>query len=390
MSGKLSFAKSTEKDGVTPQALYIDTGATGNIAEDLKKRGCKRLLILSNKSTFEYRSVDNVIKKYNDAGLRTFKYQRRNIVADSRDIEGALKTYKEYNCDTIVVIGDMHDISVAKMTAVSATNPNKPSAFAGIGSIKYDIGTLVAVKIDSAASASTPEASFFDFETGKWITCVSQIMMPQIVVIDSEMMRRVNDDMIRFSALDALCIAIEAYLSPYASDNPEYRANAEIGMYKIFGRLNNLVADTTDGYLLTKVSMGGFYAGLSATKLGFGYTHFIMHELQDRFGCEYGAGMGRILVAVLRELLEFVSEDLAECAKRQQLCNTSLDTISAAQMFIESVSDIFKKNMPDNDLPFLNREDCANIAESVRKSLVELGYKPRLSADRIASLLMMM
>ena len=119
MSGKLTFIKSTEKDGITPQALYMGAGAAGNIAEVLKERGSKRLLILSNKNTLEYRSVENVINKYNEAGLRTFKYQRRNIVADSRDIEGALRTYKEYNCDTIIVSRYPSILSAARLSSLS-------------------------------------------------------------------------------------------------------------------------------------------------------------------------------------------------------------------------------------------------------------------------------
>ena len=98
MSSKQNFIKTTQRDGVTPQTLYIDAGSAGTMAEVLKDKGTKRVLILSNKATLDYRPVEAMIKKYNDSGIRTFIYQRRNIVADSRDIEGALDTYKEYDC----------------------------------------------------------------------------------------------------------------------------------------------------------------------------------------------------------------------------------------------------------------------------------------------------
>ena len=387
MSGRLTFIKSTEKDGITPQTLYIGTGAAADMAGILKERGSKRLLILSNKNTLEYRSVDRLLTHYNEEGLRTFKYQRRNIVADSRDIEGALGTYKEFNCDTIVVIGNRYDIAVGKLTAVSATNPGKPASFEGVGNVRYDIKTLVVIKVDNSPASSTPESSFYNHETGTWVTCFSQIMMPQIVVIDSDMMMRNNVEMVGFSALNGLCVAIEAYLSPLAPMYPQYKANAAVAIYKIFGRLNNLMADNIDGYLQTKVSMGGFYAGLAASRLGFGYSFFIMHAMQNKYNCEYGAGMGKILVGILRELLEFSAEPMAELSRSQHFCTTSLDTISAAQSFIESVSDIYDKNMQNTEIPHMTPEDMRKIAEDTRRSMTEMGFNPRISADRIYDLL---
>ena len=65
MSSKQNFIKTTQRDGVTPQTLYIDAGSAGTMAEVLKEKGTKRVLILSNKATLDYRPVEAMIKKYN-------------------------------------------------------------------------------------------------------------------------------------------------------------------------------------------------------------------------------------------------------------------------------------------------------------------------------------
>ena len=389
MGGKKNFVKSIKKDGVTPQTLYIDSGSAGRIGEVLKERGSKRLLILSNKSTLEYRSVEAVIKEYNEAGLRTFSYMRRNIVPDSRDIDGALQTYREYNCDTIIVIGTVNDITVGKLTAVAVTNPGKYTSFAGIGNIKYDIKTLVAILVDNSASASTPEGSFYDHETSRWYSCVSQILLPHIVVIDSDLLIRNNNVSTALPALNALCIAIEGYLSPLASSNPEYKADALVAIYKILGRLDSLVADNIDAYLQTKIAIGSFYAGLSATRLGFGYTYFILRKMQERFSCNYGTAMGSILVGVLREMLEFKAEEMADLARFMHFCTPSLDTISAAQSFIESVDDIFKKNQPSFEVPMMTPEDRSIIASETRRAMIEMGFEPKITSERLENILRM-
>jgi len=384
---KTNFIKSTDRDGVTPQTLFIDSGSAGEISALLRERGSKRLLILSNKSTLEFRTVELLLKKYNDDGFRTFSYQRRNIVADSRDIEGALLTYREYNCDTIIAIGSTEDLFVGKLTAVAATNPGKYTSFAGVGNVKYDIKTLVAIPTDNNPYPSTPDASFFDHETSTWNTCISQIMIPHIVVIDSNMMMRNTNDTMALPALNALCMAIEAYLSPLASNHPTYKADATVAIYKILGRLDSLVADNIDLYLQSKVAVGGFYAGLSTTRLGFGYTYFILHKMQEKYDCPYGTAMGHILVGVLRELLEFNAEEMAELARMMHFCTPSLDTINAARSFIESVNDIYEKNSPKIDTPMMTPEDRRVIAESVRRSLIDMGFTPRISADKLEFLL---
>ena len=113
----------------------------------------------------------------------------------------------------------------------------------------------------------------------------------------------------------------------------------------------------------------------------------MMHKMQERLGCEYGTAMGKILVAILKELLEFNAEDMARISRSQHFSTSSLDTLSAAQTFIESVSDIYKKNSPNE--PFLNisPDDCVKIADDTRKALSELGFTPRISADRLVSIL---
>ena len=86
-------------------------------------------------------------------------------------------------------------------------------------------------------------------------------------------------------------------------------------------------------------------------------------------------------------MLEFSAPEMAEIARSQHFCTPSLDTISAAQTFIETVGDIYSKNLHDEVLPYMSPDDRQKIAESVRKMMTDMGYQPRIPTDRLTGVL---
>ena len=149
-----TIEKAFRKEGSTPQSLYVDAGAAFRIVGELRKRDTRRILIVSSFNLLKRTNIAELIKFYEEQDFKVHVFQRSNSYANSADINDGLAMFKEFICDTVIGIGDRQDIDVAKMIAVTATNPDEPEKFAGFGKIKNNIKTLVAVMTDCTAAVS--------------------------------------------------------------------------------------------------------------------------------------------------------------------------------------------------------------------------------------------
>ena len=382
-----TIEKAFKKEGSTPQSLYIDAGAAFRIIDELRQRNTKRILIVSSFNLLKRTNIAELIRFYEEQKFRIFVYQRNNSYADSADINDGLAMFLEFNCDTVIGIGDRQDIDVAKMIAVTATNPDEPEKFAGFGKIKNNIKTLVAVMTDCTAAVSSPDSDFISRDTGKWNTVLSNYIVPHIAVIDPDLMLRNSADNIAISALTALGIAVEAYTSPLSVNYPEYMANSMIAVTKIINNLDKLIADPTDAYLHMVVGTGGFYAGLATQKAGFGYAYIIRHKFMEFFDCEYGTGLGKILPRVLQARLDSCTSSLAELSRQNHFCTHSLDDLSAAQSFIEALENLYSKHLSKQVMPAISQDTAEKIALSTAREIASFGFPQDIDPGRLTNII---
>lgn len=364
---KVSYTRITDVD---PQSLYLEDDARLHLVEELKSLKTRRILVVCDNSARRLRPFDELLECFAEGGFRVFIYcQTGNILVD-RDIEGGIKIYKEYNCDTIVVIGGTSEIDCAKLIAASVSNPGKTlDMLAGTNQLSYDIPAICSIMTENCASSTTASAEYLDTETNQWKTVLSGYLIPHMVVIDTDFSDRVAKEITINSALTSLCIAIEAYISPLAEQFTEYRVSALIACSIIFKNLEKYYNNSNDEFLRKQIAVGGFYAGLSARKTGIGYAHIIMHVLINHYGIAHGTGFTRILALVLQAQLgdEGICSALAEIAKTSHFCSQNLDDRSAAESLISNFTRICNKCASDENPLNIDKANIEAIVANVER-----------------------
>lgn len=370
MARNKRFVKYAKHSNVDSQSLYIDEDARLRLVDELKERGSRRILVVCDNSIRRLHPFDELIDVLNSEGFRTFVYcQPGNILMD-RDIEGGLKIYGEYNCDTVIAIGGTSEIDCGKLIAACVTNPVKSlSQFVGIDKINNEIPLLCTILTENCASSSTASAEFFDNTAGKWMTVISGCLVPHVVIIDTDFSERVALDNAVSSALSSLCITIEAYTSPVAGDFPEYRASAVIASMILFKNIEKFWNNTTDTFLRKQIAVGGFYAGLSTRKTGIGYAHIIMHTILSRYNVVHGTGLTRILLLVLQEQMADpkICEGLAKLAKAAHFCSMNLANDRAAESLINNLKRLYTKVSGEKEEPLVHAEDIDSLVSEVER-----------------------
>lgn len=381
----ITYAQSLQYE---PQSLYLEGGQAGRICVELKELGSKRILIISKSSNLTGKNIADFIHKLEEAEFRIFNYNIKFNYSSSSDIIGALNEYLGYNCDTIVVLGGAEEVFCAKMVSAMAVNNMKdPVEAEGYGKIKKDISLLCCVSMDNSTAISSNIAEFRDEKSGRWVTVMSEYLVPQIVVIDTDIAMRTVSRISLASAFDSLAMGIECCLSPAAAFNPAYKACAKNAICLVTDNILDMKNNLDDGFLRKKIAVAGIYAGMAVRYMGLGYSHLTVHSLKSMFGPDHGKYYCRVLAMYLKESFEFVKPELAliyndlvknEVRPGMPVMSGSPEahfTVdSSAQAFLELMDKLYEAAIPDDvPLPEIPAGEIKGVCESIKSQAAEFG-----------------
>ncbi|MBQ1894784.1 MAG: iron-containing alcohol dehydrogenase [Clostridiales bacterium] len=383
------YIKYARKNETEPQSIYLESGSAYKVVDELKRLGTRRILLICDKYVRRYKNFEDLTAAYAEAGFRLFYYYRNGHTVSDLDIREGLRVYNEFNCDTIVTAGGAEDINCGKLVAASAINPVKhPTEFEGVDKLKRDISVLCCIVTDNSEACSSSIAEFRDTASGRWITCVSSFLVPQIAVIDTDFSIRTEPAICESTALQSLASAIEAYLSPMAGVTPQYKADALNSCINIFDNVEKMSNNPSDTYLRRICSVGGMYAGLAMRKTGLGEAHILMHCLASKYRTDHAAGLNRIFPRFLRaQIATHPTGDYASLAKELHMCTLNLDDRDAAQVLADRVDRLFSRYRDIAEIPVITEADAKKIAAEADKEASVFGITGQLPQEEMAKIL---
>lgn len=385
VSNYITYARDLEYE---PQSLYLECGQAARICVELKTLGTKRILIMSKASNLTGKNVTDFISKFEEAGFRIFNYNIKYNYSSSADITAALNDYRGYNCDTIIVFGGGEEIFCAKMVSAMAINNMKdPVEAEGYGKIKKDISVLCCVGMDNSTAISSNIAEFRDENTGRWVTVMSEYLVPQIVVIDTDIAMKTITQVSLCSAFDSFAMGLECCLSPASDGAPAYRACAINAVSLVADNILDMKDNPDDGYLRKKIAIAGVYAGMAVRATGFGYAHLTTHTLKTLLGPDHGKYYFRILAKFLERSLTYSGPRLAQVYDklvRDEIrpgypgLNGTLEPHytmeSSSRAFVETMNRLYEAAVPnDQPLPQIPGSEVKSISDSLRSQAAEFG-----------------
>ena len=370
MAKKGSYIEYSSKAVFEPQQIFSGSGASKELPSDLKEKGTRRVLIICSKAVLRYKAYEELTSGLASEDIRFFIYEKEDTLLKQSEAEACAKMFKEYNCGTVIAIGGTSVIDCGKLTIAlnGSNNPKNAVELTGDGKIKRGKGKLCCIVTDAGASAATPFAEFLSDNGGKWMMVRSSLIVPDMVVIDTDFSMRTDHNKAIDSALTAFCEAIEAYISPVSSYNPLYRADAVNACVTVYSNIASVKAAQEDAYIRYKLTAGGLCAGLSLRMTGIGYSHLAVHSMIERYGDIHGALYLRILRCLLEAESALLYKDLAALARYLNICTKNADDKSAAQTFIDALDLMWRKYSENVTVPKISKSDALSIAEEVKKA----------------------
>lgn len=316
---------------------FFGRGSIGLLPAELKKRGMKRGLIVTDRFLYERGAGDRVGACLLSAGV---EYAIFYLVEPNPALEvvnACLEAARALKVDLLVAVGGGSAIDTAKAVSIVMANGGSVEDYEGVDRSKVPGIPIVAV--NTTAGTGSEVTSFYivtNQARHSKMCMVDPNCMVSIAVNDVDFMVSMPKGLTASTGMDAMTHAIEAAVANRATpftDKDALWAMEVIGEY-----LPKAVADGNGEKAREMMAYAEYSAGMAFSNAGLGMVHAMAHSLGGRMNLPHG-----ICNAVLLPFVMEFNGSRPESAQRYKKVAKGLklpgaDRMNGEQAVKESVS----------------------------------------------------
>ena len=208
-------------------------------------------------------------------------------------IERGISLLSDKNCDVVVALGGGSSIDAAKAIVFMARKIELAQNPESTKKIK-----LIALPTTSGTGSEVTQfAVVTDSKTGVKIPLIDESLMPDIAILDPELVKSAPPFITADTGMDVITHAIEAYVSETASDCSD--CLAEKAMELAFEYLPKAYRNGYDIKARDKMHRASCLAGMAFSLVNLGLNHGIAHALGAIFHIPHGRANALVLPHVI-------------------------------------------------------------------------------------------
>ncbi len=286
------------------ETSYFGEGARKVLPEEIKKRGYKKVLVVTDESLYNA-GISTKITDLLEAN--NIEYTLYHDIKPNPTVENVLdgvEVCKQSKSDLIVAVGGGSSIDTAKGISIIMTNPDRIDVVSlnGLSNTKNKGLPLIAIPT-TAGTAAEVTINYVITDTKKEIkmVCVDEHDIPIISIVDSELMVSMPKSVASSTGMDALTHAIEGYITK--SRNVMSQMFSMKAIQLIYDNLSKAVNEKSVE-AINNVALGQYIAGMAFSNVGLGIVHSMAHQL----GAVYDTPHGLANAILLPTVMEFNGE----------------------------------------------------------------------------------
>ena len=216
------------------------------------------------------------------------------------NVHDGLTMAKINNVDAIVAIGGGSVIDTAKAVAVIMTNPEFTDVVSldGVADTKNKCLPIIALPTTAGTAAEvTINYVITDERRTKKMVCVDPHDIPEVAIIDPDLMQKMPQGLAASTGMDALTHAMEGYITKAGWLIPDmFHINAMSLIYKNLEK----AANEKEEEAVEKMGYAQYIAGMGFSNVGLGIVHSMAHSLGAYFDTPHGIANALLLPHVLK------------------------------------------------------------------------------------------
>lgn len=320
---------------VSPEIIF-GRNALSQVGESALRLGARKVFVVSDGGVADAGWVEKALGYLKAVNLEYEVFF--DITSNPKDDEVAkgLNRYLDSNCDALLAVGGGSPIDVAKAIAILATNGGVIQDYEGISKVTRPLPPmLMASSTAGSGSELTQFAIVVDRLRKLKMAIISKSLVPDIAIIDPEILVTKSARLTASTGMDALCHAIEAYVSLAATPLTDIHALNAIRL--VSGNLRQSVACRTNLEAKTNMAMASLNAALALSNAILGVTHAMTHQVDGLLDQHHGESNASLLPHVMEFNLMACPEKYKIVAEAMGEDIFGMSTLSAAEKAVESV-----------------------------------------------------
>ena len=366
---------------------YHGKGAIGEIPNELNARGYKHAFVCSDPDLVKFGVTKKVTDLLDAAKIPYTLYSDIKPNPTIENVQHGVAAYNASGADSIVAIGGGSSMDTAKAIGIIANNLE----FADVRSLegvaptkKHAVFTIAVPTTAGTAAEVTINYVITDVEKKRKFVCVDTNDIPEIAVVDPDMMASMPKGLTAATGMDALTHAIEGYITKAAwtmTDMFHLKAIELISRY-----LRASVAGEPEGR--EGMALAQYIAGQGFSNVGLGIVHSMAHGLGALYDTPHGVANAIILPTVMAYNAPATGDKYRDIAKAMGVKGTETMTIEEARKAaIDAVRQLATDvGIPANLKGILHEEDVQFLAESAYADACRPGNPRDTSVEEIAEL----
>ena len=358
-------------------ALLIGPGSVKGLAENIKARGIRNVLVVTDRMLMDLKLPDGLVAALQEKNIQYTVFDDVKPNPTIENVEAGRKIYKENKCKAIIAFGGGSPIDCAKIIGARIRNPYLPVRFMkGLFRVILPIPPLFCVPTTAGTGSETTVAAVITNPATHEKFAINDLkLIPKMAVLDPELMIGLPPHITATTGMDALTHAVEAYIghngTAYTNECAEYATRL------IFENLEKAYQNGNDLDARNHMAIAAFYAGSAFTRAYIGYVHAIAHNMGGLYGVPHGLANAVILPYVLEFCKDAAEKKLAGLAIAGGLGTENDPESLLADRFIEKVKTLNADMGIPTYINELKKSDIPLITERALKEAHPLYPVPK-------------
>lgn len=364
---------------------YHGKGAINEIVGILTAKGFKKAFVASDPDLVKFQVTKKVTDLLDAAG---FAYEIYSDIKPNPTIENVLagvEAYKKSGADCMITIGGGSSMDTGKAIGIIINNPEFADvrSLEGVAPTKNRTVFTIAVPTTAGTAAeATINYVITDVQKKRKFVCVDVNDIPDVAIVDPDMMSTMPKGLTASTGMDALTHAIEGYTTKAAWELADCLNLEAIKL--IAKSLRAAVQNNADGR--EGMALGQFVTGMAFSNVGLGIAHSMAHTLGAVYDTPHGVACAMMLPIVMEYNQEATGEKYKFIAEAMGVDTTGMDQKTYRAAAIEAVRKLSADVGIPAKLPALKEADLQFLAESAYADACRPGNPKDTSVDDLKDL----
>lgn len=366
---------------------YHGKGALENIVPELTQRGYKKAFVVTDPDLLKFGVTGKVTSLLDTASFPYEVFSDVKANPTIENVQAGVKAFAGSSADCIVAVGGGSAMDTAKAIGIIKENPefSDVRSLEGTAPTKKHATFTIAVPTTAGTAAEvTINYVITDVEKKRKFVCVDPNDIPEIAVVDPDMMSSMPKSLTAATGMDALTHAIEGYITKGACAISDMFHLEAIRL--ISKSLRGAVENTPEGR--EGMALGQYIAGMGFSNVGLGIVHSMAHGLSALYDTPHGVACAIILPTGLKY-------NAPVAGKRYRAIGEAMGVPGIAEMSDEDAANaaieaVIKLStdvgIPQNLRGILKEEDIEFLSESAYADACRPGNPRDTSVEEIKEL----